>query len=752
MATQPTNLSVPSESPRDLKFNAGKIDEFVTSLVNTYVDRFGNEHYTIEGLKQLVLKQIYSLGWNLKGSFQGGGVVENPGDLLQDTSTDVWYRWDDLTSLPKTVPPESTPASAGGTGTGKWQPVDIADVLRKDLAKPTGAEMIGATNADGSTRNVQEFLLANDSSEFRSKNIAKLAAVNYKIKTRQSIKVLFQGDSITAGYDMTTTDSVPAENGDWARHATMTYPKRYVDFMSEQCGVAVVPTYRAISGYTAKQAYENPNWQSNPSCDLAFIMYGINDSKGVEGATHESYMEYMEKLIRRLINWNIGVVVLTCAAGGQGAGNPLYQIWAQQVKNMAKIYGCVHFDAHEVQYNRLFGTVQSDNTHFNSVGYAKLGESLTSMCGAGGLLETYEPVRSEVQMWPGSQSNHIGYCNPENNVATSYSAAAYTNVGIVGVLPAGQRCVMSYHFYQDCEALEIDVIGAWSDGGLTCIANNWYSPTSLEYYSFSQNINNERSQGMKSSFVSSSLNNKDGNRDGQPKFIGTIYGKGWKTVSIFNKLDRTSTADQFIQMITLRPVNLRKATPFRRGAQFGSASVVRQMYPESLGTDAAPPNAINFPSVTLPLPDGLKGVTKDNKVQYFDCAIAKVIIKAVGGTFGSQYLEGVLYKTTSGSDTFTMTTLTQTGGPTIWPSLTFTKTQKSIANTYTANQFGPGMPVRNIPFTTPDVSYGSGRKDLGDWLTITANWSGVTGGEKNAYWSIELWSIDFDGAPMASAI
>ena len=161
----------------------------------------------------------------------------------------------------------------------------------------------------------------------------------------------------------------------------------------------MVPTYRAISGYTAKQAYENPNWQSNPSCDLAFIMYGINDSKGVDGATHESYMEYMEKLIRRLINWNIGVVVLTCAAGGQGAGSPLYQIWAQQVKNMAKIYGCVHFDAHEVQYNRLFGTVQSDNTHFNSVGYAKLGESLTSMCGAGGLLETYEPVRSEVQMW-----------------------------------------------------------------------------------------------------------------------------------------------------------------------------------------------------------------------------------------------------------------------------------------------------------------------------------------------------------------
>ncbi|HCR2031205.1 TPA: hypothetical protein ONC47_004009, partial [Enterobacter cloacae] len=143
MATTPTQNSVPSESPRDLKFNAGKIDEFVTSLALQYIDRFGIAHYTIEGMKQLVLEQIYSLGWNLKGSFQAGGTVQNPGDLLQDTSTGIWYRWDDLSSLPKNVPAGSTPSSAGGTGPGKWQPVDVADVLRKDLAKPSGAGLSG---------------------------------------------------------------------------------------------------------------------------------------------------------------------------------------------------------------------------------------------------------------------------------------------------------------------------------------------------------------------------------------------------------------------------------------------------------------------------------------------------------------------------------------------------------------------------------------------------------------------------------
>lgn len=143
MATQPTNNAVPSESPRDLKYNAGKIDEFVTSFAKKYQDRLGGEHYTIEGIKDLALQQIFNLGWNLKGTFQAGGTITAPGDLLQDTSANIWYRWDDLGSLPKAVPPGSTPSSSGGVGDGKWIPVDVSDVLRRDLSKPDGLKFIG---------------------------------------------------------------------------------------------------------------------------------------------------------------------------------------------------------------------------------------------------------------------------------------------------------------------------------------------------------------------------------------------------------------------------------------------------------------------------------------------------------------------------------------------------------------------------------------------------------------------------------
>ncbi|MET5770432.1 hypothetical protein [Enterobacter cloacae] len=158
MTTQPTNLPVPSESPRDLKFNAGKIDEFVTSMALQYIDRFGNSHYTIEGLKQLALQQIYNLGWNLVGSFQDGATLDAAGDIIQDESAGVWYRWDDLSTLPKTVPSGSDPDSTGGVGEGKWLAVDVSDVLRKDLAKPTAPAIIGAEDIAGQASTLKKYI------------------------------------------------------------------------------------------------------------------------------------------------------------------------------------------------------------------------------------------------------------------------------------------------------------------------------------------------------------------------------------------------------------------------------------------------------------------------------------------------------------------------------------------------------------------------------------------------------------------
>lgn len=152
MATQPTQDAVPSESPRDLKFNAGKIDEFVTSLVNTYTDRFGVQHYTIEGLRWLAQQAIAQYGWIPFGTFQAGATLTLPNQILKDEVSGEYYRWDG--SLPKTVPTGSTPSSTGGTGIGAW--ISVGDSsLRAMLAAADGRKLIGKAPTIAALRTIE---------------------------------------------------------------------------------------------------------------------------------------------------------------------------------------------------------------------------------------------------------------------------------------------------------------------------------------------------------------------------------------------------------------------------------------------------------------------------------------------------------------------------------------------------------------------------------------------------------------------
>ena len=145
MATTPTQLPVPSEKPQDLKFNAGKIDEYVTSMGWTYTDRFGNKHYTIEGNNYLAQQAMAAYGYAiLTGfTFTTGATINNPNEVLLNTADGEYYKWTGSFALgPKVVPENSTPASTGGIGTGKW--IGVGDAaLRSSLALKDGYSYLG---------------------------------------------------------------------------------------------------------------------------------------------------------------------------------------------------------------------------------------------------------------------------------------------------------------------------------------------------------------------------------------------------------------------------------------------------------------------------------------------------------------------------------------------------------------------------------------------------------------------------------
>lgn len=146
MSTTPTNQPVPSEKPQDLKFNAGKIDEFVTSMAKQYIDRFGQAHYTIEGLRWVAQQAIAAFGYITLDSFEDGNTLIQPNQVLQLESTGEYYRWDG--DFPKAVPSGSTPESTGGIGSGLWLSVGDAS-LRSDLSKNDGLKLLGSTSVEG---------------------------------------------------------------------------------------------------------------------------------------------------------------------------------------------------------------------------------------------------------------------------------------------------------------------------------------------------------------------------------------------------------------------------------------------------------------------------------------------------------------------------------------------------------------------------------------------------------------------------
>lgn len=154
MATVPTNNPIPSEDPRDLKFNAGKLDEVVSGDNHYYTDRFGVRRFTIAGFQYTAEEAIRNYGYITMDSFEDGAILTLPNQVLRYEATGEYYRWDG--DFPKTVSSGSTPENAGGVGLGAW--VSVGDgSLRADISSTDvgrGCSLIGTSNGS----NVQEAL------------------------------------------------------------------------------------------------------------------------------------------------------------------------------------------------------------------------------------------------------------------------------------------------------------------------------------------------------------------------------------------------------------------------------------------------------------------------------------------------------------------------------------------------------------------------------------------------------------------
>lgn len=178
MATTPTNLPIPSEDPRDLKFNAGKLDEAMTSDAHYYVDRFEVKRWTIAGFQFTAEEAIRNYGYITMDSFEDGATLTLPNQVLRYEATGEYYRWDG--AFPKVVAAGSTPASTGGVGIGAW--VSVGDAtLRQDLA----------TAATGKGANLVAY----------KSPVAGAIATTLQLKEAEWVSVYDFGAKAQAGFD-----------------------------------------------------------------------------------------------------------------------------------------------------------------------------------------------------------------------------------------------------------------------------------------------------------------------------------------------------------------------------------------------------------------------------------------------------------------------------------------------------------------------------------------------------------------------
>lgn len=176
MATTPTNKPIQSEDPRDLKFNAGKIDEEANGSADYYTDRFGVQRLTNTGrnnrfqtaqnereaefVESQADKETRFQQFLLNSGYQFLGDYENGPYTIDARNQIIRYQNEFWRLNASTTPPYTTT----GVNSTSWA-VDVTHLvsvgdaaLRQELAEFTpvpGASLVG-TSID--SKNTQEIL------------------------------------------------------------------------------------------------------------------------------------------------------------------------------------------------------------------------------------------------------------------------------------------------------------------------------------------------------------------------------------------------------------------------------------------------------------------------------------------------------------------------------------------------------------------------------------------------------------------
>ncbi len=510
------------------------------------------------------------------------------------------------------------------------------DQFKEQLKLPSGASMIGTNNGNTVQYEIDKINSSNMgsvSATYRVKNLKLLGLANKKLKSGDDLKIVCVGDSITAGYDVNSTDKVPADNGDWATHAPIQYPLQVQNQLNFYTSSLTKVINRGYSGDTAKACFNR--WNTNPNAHVAHIMLGINDAATGSGTTFDEYLDYMERLIKRYVDWGCGVVLHTVTAKTFNNVDDPSTHFTQSLRTLAEVYGCPIFESEEVHQFRLFSSVYSDGTHFNKAGYALYGDAVVSFILSGGWVGQYRKINSLTNIQTGRSTDGIGFFSKNAILGTDLKNSYLTN-GSLGRIPKKEKGIISYHFYMDCDIANISVIGNITD----CLVS-----ISRQYGGGDSALNRltiKATQNRQVAETSSVIVSSGRTGVGRNTLAGTLVGRGWKTVYI--QFDGRQSVDRYAQGVIIEPMKTSEVTQLNfNGFRKGKDDVYIAQYPNYnyISSSQNPPDAVTISGdVFIPLPDGLYPFVGPAG-SFFDSAPVYVTIEVFGSSDTTNHPNGI---------------------------------------------------------------------------------------------------------------
>lgn len=248
------------------------------------------------------------------------------------------------------------------------------------------------------------------------------------------VNIICRGDSLTYGYDTTSSDKRPSVNkqndngvSQNTTIASITYPEALYEVLTNVFNKNVTVENLGISGTTCEGSYNN--YFKARKNSLEIILLGTNDSRNTNYEHYgdiERFINYYEQLIIRSTLWG-NAIIMVQPPSNQYMRDLNIETYRVAIKKLAEKYCITLIDASEIT-NTLDYTHWSDLTHFTGKGYRYLGYEIAN---AIILQDINQPLliqsNSVILTRPTEDS-----CKFFGNASYSMSTSGYTPFSFVG--------------------------------------------------------------------------------------------------------------------------------------------------------------------------------------------------------------------------------------------------------------------------------------------------------------------------------